>query len=672
MAARVASAFLSFVLLAALLAGVAHTAAGSNPAVPASAGGGHPLAPGLAHLGDRVGPATTTIGAQPTTAFAATSGYDTDPYDYYSAEPAPMGVADYGVTSAGAGGYTYFAPAVQGVITLSSNVAVENASLGAGSPYLGFQLNAMMVFSIGSGPSFTYWVQDVVLYNTSDDVIDEFIDNVWNESGTGDQMYNSTISGNGTVLSGSGGDWYAAGSNESQPGGVGQSWAAPNAIVLEMDAFETDDGQPGVAFLYGDGYGEYAYDVAYFPWATQLNDFYGFVVTGTEANPIGSPYDLELTMGGPGGGSQTYQEAGNVKLQLLAWNGYNFQTPANAFDFGSETAEGSENVQGVGEYNLVSGNLTSHLIAGSGSYATLHQLWAGSSVGVLNFSGSTQDGTLFVNGTPTPFEGGTAVLTLEPGQYFINVSLAGGTPSYLGRCILGAGETLNISLADTCSGGTGGPSGSTGTNPLLGSIAGLPVYVLLILVVVVVAIVVAVAVARRRPARPSGPPTGYPVAGYGPSAPAPGASAPWTGATGSPPPAYVPAPTYAAAPPAAMAPPPRPTAPPPAGPVRPCPRCGTVIPYSSLQCPRCGLYFAPAAAGYAAPGPAPSPAPPAVRPYSPPAAAPPAAPAPPVTAPAPATPAARFCPNCGTPAAADAAFCHKCGFDFSRVNLAPR
>ncbi len=610
---------------------------------------------------------------------ATSSPEQVDPFDYYSTEPAPMGIADYGVTSAGGTGYTYFTPAVRGVVTLDSDVEVENSTLGGLSPYFGIQLNAMLVF-VASGVQYVYWSQDVVLYNTSSDQIAWFVDNVWNESASGSTMYNSTISGNGTVNTGAHGDWYADDSLDTQPGGQGTTWSAGGSIILEMDAFETSGGQPGVAFLYADGGGEYAYDVVDFPWAANPSSFYGFVVTGTEANPVGSPYDLELTFGGPGGGSQTYDEESNTKLQLLAWNGNNFESPLNAFDFGAETAEGSENVEAVLEYNSVSGNLSSHLIAGSNSYATLRQLYDSSAVGVLNFSGGSGSGTLLVNGTPTPFEGGSAVLTLYPGQYFVNVT-EGSTTTYLGHCTLKAGFQLNITPSSPCSGGTASAPPSSTSNPLLGSIAGIPIYVILVLLVVVVAIVVAVAIASRRRSQRPAPPAAYAPAGGA----APPGYAPYYPSSG--PPAYGPA---GAAPPAAApaSPPsypgPAPGTPPgtaartaaPQG-MRPCPRCGTMLPANFAQCPRCGLYFGPAPPAYAppatyaptspprpvAPPPAPAPAP-VVAPA---AAVPVAAPTP-ATAPGP-TAAARFCPNCGAPAAPDAAFCHKCGFDFSRVRM---
>ncbi len=641
---------------------------------PSATTGAYHAPPALSALGSRVGPSNHMVHSSLAQPRATKSPEQVNPLDYYSTEPAPMGIADYGVTSAGGTGYTYFTPAVRGVVTLDSNVEVENSSLGDLSPYFGLQLNAMLVFVAG-GVQYVYWTQDVLLYNSSSDDIAEFIDNVWNESASGAEMYNSTISGNGTVNTGAHGDWYADDSLDTQPGGEDVSWSEGGTVTLEMDAFETSGGQPGVAFVYADGGGEYAYDVVDFPWAANPSTFYGFVVTGTETNPLNIPYDLELIFGGPGGGSQTYDAESNTKLQLLAWNGNNFESPLNAFDFGAETAEGSEDVEDVLEYNTVSGNLSAHLLAGSDSYATLRQLYSSADVGVLNFTGGSGTGALVVNGTPTPFEGGGATVTLYPGQYFVNVS-EGGTTTYLGHCTLKAGGELNVTPSSPCSGGTTSAPPSSTSNPLSGSIAGIPILLLLVALVVLVAVVVVVAVvARRRSGRPATPPA------YGPAGAAPPGYAPYSAS--SPPPGYAPGPTAPASPapsaapayaPVAAAPAPArpaagPATPPPG--FRPCPRCGTMMPVQAAQCPRCGLYFGPPPAAYSPP-PAYAPVPPP-RPIAPaPAPAPAPSPAPTVSpAPAAASPtsAARFCPNCGSAAAPDAAFCHKCGFDFSRVRM---
>jgi hypothetical protein len=379
------------------------------------------------------------------------AGYQTDPYDYYDSEPAPMGIADYGVTSAGAGAYSYATSAVRGTVTLEGNPVVANASLGANSPLFGIQLNVMMIFDDSGGNQYTYWVQDVAVYNTSDDQMLTFVDNIWNDSSSGSQMYSTSVTGNGTISSSGEGNFYNDEASGSLPGAEDSPLSAPGSFTLEMDAFETDTGVPGLAFLYSDGYGPIAYDVAEFPFAAGSEADYGFVVDGEMTTPIGEPYDLELTFGGPGGGSQTTDELSDLLFELWYFNGYNFQTPQNAFNFGSETAEGSGSVADYGVYLIRDGNMSALLVNGTVSNSVLGMLYNYTIVSDLNFTDGTASGTITINGVPTLFSGGVANLTLYPGSYYVNVTI-GASTTPLGVCDLTAETELYVSLASPCSG----------------------------------------------------------------------------------------------------------------------------------------------------------------------------------------------------------------------------
>lgn len=396
-----------------------------------------------------------------------------DPFDYYSSEPAPMGIADYGVTSAGEGAYSYTTSAVRGMVTFLENPVVENSTLGDASPWFGIQLNVMMVFEDSGGTQYTYWVQDVAIYNTSTDQMLGFEDNIWNDSSAGAQMLSSSVSGNGTVSSSSEGGYYSAYSTDTEPGGENTAITAPEAFTLEMDAFETDEGAPGVAFLYSDGFGPIAYDVVDFPWATDAAVDYGFVVYGGGTTALGEPYDLELDFGGPGGGSHTQDVLSDFLFTLWYFNGYNFQIPQNTFNFGSETAEGSSNVFDSGVYVRQDGNLSGLLVNGTSSDSLLGQLYNYTILSDLVFTDGTQNGSLSINGIPTLFYGGEANLTLYPGSYYVNVTID-GTTTDLGVCELTAEHVSQVSLSSTCSGGSPPPTLSivsfdaTPTSPTVG------------------------------------------------------------------------------------------------------------------------------------------------------------------------------------------------------------
>ena len=111
-----------------------------------------------------------------------------------------MGIADYGI---GPGGpYQYATNASLGQIDMVS-LQTRNAT---GNPMLTFQLNVNLVFTSG-GAQYAYWVQDVVVINTSANEL-FFLDNVWNFSAFRGSMTSSGISGNGQVALSNGTGYY--------------------------------------------------------------------------------------------------------------------------------------------------------------------------------------------------------------------------------------------------------------------------------------------------------------------------------------------------------------------------------------------------------------------------------------------------------------------------------
>ncbi len=575
--------FWSVVTVLALLivAAVGGSTGPLDPArVPPAPAATHPS--GIANSSGRVEPGLSVprpLGPASLSGSAALSGRtpDTtiDPYSFHLAEPAPMGMTDFGVTAPGQG-YAYATPAVRGVVAFQSAVEVSNASLGSLSPWFGSQLNTMLVFDDRAGTQFTYWVQDVALYNTSSGEIGYFLDNIWNNTVSGAEMSNSSVSGAGSVASATGPYYYFASS--SFPGAVDSPLGTGGTLTLEMNASETSDGAASVSFCYDDGHGWVVYDTVVFPWATGLDRFDGFVVDGDTLDPIGSPYDLELTFGGPGGGADTTDLESNLSYYLTYFNGHNFQSPISAFNFGDETAEGSSAVH-VGAYANPAGDIYARLVPSSGDDGVVAHLYNLSIVSVLNFNDPGANGVLLVDGNATPFQDGSATLVLRADTYDVSVDINGQTTS-LGDCQIAAGEQLNVSLSAPCTGAVSSSSGPGGSG-------GLFLLVLIVVVVAAVAIGVAAVLLRRRrtvpvnpypPAGATAPPTwGAPPPGYGAPASAAYATAP-------PPVPASPAPV-ATGPPPALAPAAGPTSAPPSF---PCPHCGRVRRWGPNACPWCG------------------------------------------------------------------------------------
>lgn len=368
-----------------------------------------------------------------------------NPFRLYSTEPAPMGIADYGVNPSGAS-YRYNTSQVLGNVSFGSLLAWENVSSHL-LPVVAFQLNANLVVRNGSR-TLDYWVQDVFglsyMNETSDDVgATQFLDSAYNDT-TGDFPAGS-IRGHGTVGGGAGNQYYEYGPpNSSTPGNAIPIYA-PVSVLLKMVS-STVQGVPEVAFEYSDGYGGQTYDVLQFPGVANWTDE-GFVVDGTQYTTLRGSYsefyDLELILGGPRGGSIASVNSSNINMSLQFWNGNNFQSVLNAYDFGSDTAETAQNVTMASTNLSAGGTPGAHMGAGPG---TLKSLYSRGGIAILNVSSPLlTNGTLGLGNQPIPFVGGDVNLTLAPGSY--HLALRNGSLVLATRTVsVVAGEYLALVL----------------------------------------------------------------------------------------------------------------------------------------------------------------------------------------------------------------------------------
>ncbi len=372
----------------------------------------------------------------------------------YKQEPAPMGIADFGL---GPGGtpYQYATSSFEGTINIS-NLQTYNASLT--SSYYGyrygmsFQLNTVLSFSL-SGNTYDYWTQDVAFLNTSNRTM-YIIDNVWNLSSRGAKLYDSTITGSGVVNT-SLGFYYAIG---GVPSGSKPGESYPFALGLRLNS-TLSSGIPTVEFQYNAGSGWITFDSPEFVFARGASAP-AFVVNGNSYTPFGNFYDSELILGGPAGSSNTNVTSSSVALSLLYWNGHNYQAVQNAYNHGSDTAEGIGNVTVSEGSNAESSTPISSVSTGSGS---LGMIYDRSNIAILNVSVPLAlSGTLYVNGTAYPFSGPDVNVTLMPGSYPVLVSTSSNQYN-LGDLTLTAGGYRAISTQNIYSSKfteTGLPSGT--------------------------------------------------------------------------------------------------------------------------------------------------------------------------------------------------------------------
>ena len=367
-----------------------------------------------------------------------------DPTAGYSSEPAPMGIADFGVGS-GSKAYTY------GTTEFLANLSWSSLDLSLdGDAYFTDQLNVVLEFDQG-GVSFAYWIQDVAILNSSTGLL-EFENNIWNFSSPSHCLSNSAVSGNGTVYAYGGGceGYYAVGASV-QPGAF-EFMPSPGRFSLLVRSYTSSSNTPEVAFEYDDGAASYevTYDNVVWPWARSVTDDNNFFVDGNSTAPSGNFYDAEFVIGGPGGGSETEAAAvTDLHSQLSYWNGHNFEAPRSTWNFGGDTAERVFNAQSFLS-PAVGGIPGTTLLNGTARNATPALAYGPSQVGVISIdaAGATP-GTVSVDGTDSAYVGGWANLTLVPGTYEVWVN-SSGSHHFLGSCSVVGGTTDRVTLPTGC------------------------------------------------------------------------------------------------------------------------------------------------------------------------------------------------------------------------------
>ena len=368
-----------------------------------------------------------------------------NPYEIYQREPAPMGLADYGLGINGTP-YAYSTTSFLGIARIG-NISVTNNSLGQYIDSVSIQLNVNLEFS-SDGNFYVYWIQDVANLNASSHYI-SFVDNIWNFSSKNANVYSSAVIGNGTIELSKSTYFYYNLASSGLPGND-VSLSEPFTVMLMVNTSVDSKGVPVVDFKYNDGKDWVTYDHVNFVVAKQLEGTPEFVVNGFQYEPTGYTfYDAELVLGGPGGGSDTNIERSDIQMMLDYFNGKNYQMVTNAYNFGSNTAEGISNVTVSGAYYSENGTIFSNVVQGIG---TLGSLYFGNQVSILNVTSPISSGILYVNDTPYYFVKGGANVTIAPsgsdGMYGYNVSIytLNGSGVWSQYLQLFAGEYLSIDV----------------------------------------------------------------------------------------------------------------------------------------------------------------------------------------------------------------------------------
>ncbi len=287
----------------------------------------------------------------------------------YQFAPAPMGIGDYGLynNSGVISTYNYTTSSYEAQINLSY---LNDFYLLDNFPTtVTFQLNAVLNnVALFGNSSYQMWTQNVVDFSSRTMTL-QFVDNVWNFSNPNTYLTSNAInysSAQAAGLGATGGGYHY---------GISPVFNVSYPLVLTLYMNTTlNNGRSTVYYNYTlPGVGSGTYDEVIF------NSTYGvpsytapsphYLVSGTQLTNTGFiPFDAEVMIGGPGGGSTATIYGINGTMNLKSYNNttHSYQNARAAYDIGSETGETS-----VGVDVSYTGS-TAHLSAGP---SLVYGLW---------------------------------------------------------------------------------------------------------------------------------------------------------------------------------------------------------------------------------------------------------------------------------------------------------
>ncbi len=398
--------------------------------------------------------------------------------------PAPMGIGAFGVlnTTGTPTPYTIETSSWEGSISIGSvnTFWLDNdgaVSTAGTNNTFGVQLNAITNdTTVGDTSTGAFWAQNVFYWNIVPGSI-TFLDNIWNFSSPSETLTAGTIAaGNGTPVYPT--FYYDFGPTISV--------SLPVTVHLYLNSSTTDDPSNGVGYSTV----RFGYDVVdAATGAVEASGVYDtvmfnsslpdasvpaspFLVDGSQLTPTGFlPYDAELMIGGPGGGTTTSVYGIDATESLQYWQpasagaGHGFGpagrsrstgryvNPESAWNEGGDTGETSE---GIAETYTTPGTVS--VTAGPSIPAPLWNATPGGNAGQATFSGTLSPTNAFVFFDPGKSTASTSSawaptqtashvrFVLPPGTYTVTAMLSDYRPvvtTVTGR----SGGTTSIPLS---------------------------------------------------------------------------------------------------------------------------------------------------------------------------------------------------------------------------------
>jgi hypothetical protein len=240
----------------------------------------------------------------------------------YSSEPAPMGIADYGVNSNNCGFIRHFTKVLGEGVICKAYVRASSTC----SDCFTLQLNAVLTYCV-NGKHYCIWTQDVAFFFGFNNTI-VFIDNIWNLTCSHAKV--EGVSGKG-VISPSGNTCFYYYESPYYC-----RFTFPVKVCALMRVTTNSLGEPVIYFCYNLGKGWVNYDTVTVLTPHAKNVYY--TIDGCKYTGTGNFYDIEFVLGGPGGGSSATVCCILAYFKLYYGNS-TLTEINNAYNFGSDTAE---------------------------------------------------------------------------------------------------------------------------------------------------------------------------------------------------------------------------------------------------------------------------------------------------------------------------------------------
>ncbi len=279
----------------------------------------------------------------------------------------PIGMVSTGILPDGSS-YQYNTTSFLATVVINS-LYVENYSSVFHQNDMTFQLNAVITFQVGN-VIFSYWSQNVAELDTESHGI-YFFDNIWNLSSPDARMLPNSVTGNGSVSDLYGfftGEYFYEDSASYFASGNDIDLNYPATVQLKTSVSISSNGYPELIFQYNDGPGWITYDNAYF--FSNHTSYPTFHVGGYQYTGYGLQYNAGIIMGGYGNGASTDIIFSNVTMSLQYWNGFNYQAPITAVDYGADTAESVSNANVT--LSSLNGLPAAHVSYGNETLGTLY------------------------------------------------------------------------------------------------------------------------------------------------------------------------------------------------------------------------------------------------------------------------------------------------------------